>query len=136
MKFSQFMSYYKRKKLSKFFLQKLPLKTSSRPFCVCKGLSTTSIEKWNFWNKLLTLECKSKTIKICPNQDADLLRFLFKGYLWYKTIFCSKVAVHVKLMNFFIWRKNNVSFSRFLAFCVFVKSTDFKICVVIISIAM
>ena len=39
-------------------------------------------------------------------------------------------------MNFFIWRKNNVSFSRYRDFCVFVKPDDFKICdVMIISYA-
>ena len=38
-------------------------------------------------------------------------------------------------MNFFIWRKNNVLFSRYRDFCVFVKPTDFKICDIIISIA-
>ena len=38
-------------------------------------------------------------------------------------------------MNFFIRRKNNLSFSRHLDFCVFVKSTDFKIRDVNISIA-
>ena len=38
-------------------------------------------------------------------------------------------------MNFFIWRKNNVSFSRYWDFCVFVKPTDFRICDIIISIA-
>ena len=37
-------------------------------------------------------------------------------------------------MHFFIWRKNSVSFSRYPDF-VFVKSTDAKICDVIISIA-
>ena len=26
----------------------------------------------------------------------------FKGYRWYKTIFCNKVALHVNLFNFFI----------------------------------
>ena len=36
-------------------------------------------------------------------------------------------------MIFFIWRKN-VLFSRYLDFCIFVKSTDFKICDVIIDI--
>ena len=41
----------------------------------------------------------------------------FKGYLCYKTIFCHKVALDTQLMNFFIWNKNNVLFSRF---CVFV----------------
>ena len=40
----------------------------------------------------------------------------------------------VWLMNFFIWGKN-VSFSRYLDFSAFVKSTDFKICDVIIGIA-
>ena len=38
-------------------------------------------------------------------------------------------------MNFFIWRKNNVSFLRYLDFCVYVKSTNFQICDVIIGIA-
>ena len=59
----------------------------------------------------------------------------FKGYLCYRTIFCHKVALDVQLMNFFIWSKNNVLLSRYLDFFVFVKSTDFKICDVIISIA-
>ena len=37
-------------------------------------------------------------------------------------------------MIFFYLNKKYVSFSRFLDFCVFVKSTHFKICDVIISI--
>ena len=37
-------------------------------------------------------------------------------------------------MNFFIWRKNNFSFSRCLDFCIFGKSTNLKICGVIIDI--
>ena len=49
--------------------------------------------------------------------------FLLKGYLHYKTIFYNKVALDVELM-IFIWR-NSVSFSRYLDFYVFVKSTDF-----------
>ena len=32
-------------------------------------------------------------------------------------------------MNFFIWRKNDVSFSTYLDFYVFVKSSDFKVSV-------
>ena len=59
----------------------------------------------------------------------------FKGYLRYKTIFCHKVVLDAQLMNFYIWDKNNVLFSRYLDFCVYVKSTDFKICDVIICIA-
>ena len=58
-----------------------------------------------------------------------------KGYLRYNTIFYNKVALNVQWMNFFIWRKNTVSFSRYLDFSVFVKCTDFKICDVIKSIA-
>ena len=53
-----------------------------------------------------------------------------KGYLCCKTIFCNKVALNVYLMNFFICRKN-FSFMRYLDFCVFSKSADFKICYVI-----
>ena len=37
--------------------------------------------------------------------------------------------------DFFTWRKNNVLLPRYLDFCIFVKSTTFKICDVIIDIA-
>ena len=57
-----------------------------------------------------------------------------KGYVRYKTIFRHKVALDAQLLNFFIWRKNNALFSRYLDFCVFVKSTDLKICDVIMGI--
>ena len=56
-----------------------------------------------------------------------------RSYLCYKTIFCNKIALDVWLINCFIWGKN-VSFLRYLYFCVFAKSTDFKICDVIIGI--
>ena len=46
----------KEKKSSKFFCKNCDLKTSSRPFCVCKELRTTSIGKWNLWSKLLILD--------------------------------------------------------------------------------
>ena len=45
MKFGQFMSDYKRKNFIKKFYKNCDLKTSSRFFCVCKELSTTSIGK-------------------------------------------------------------------------------------------
>ena len=45
MKFGQFMSQYKRKNFIKKFFKNYGLKTSSRPFCVCKELSTSSIGK-------------------------------------------------------------------------------------------
>ena len=54
-KFGQFMSYYKRKKIIKKFRKNCNLKTSFMPFCLCRELSTTSIGKWNFWSKLLIL---------------------------------------------------------------------------------
>ena len=60
---------------------------------------------------------------------------LLKGCLRYKTILCHKLALNVWLMNFFIWRKNNVSFSRYPDFCIFVKPANFKICDIIINIA-
>ena len=70
--------------------------------------------------------------------DIDILTLnetWLKGYFHYKTILCDKVAFDVQLMNFFIWRKNNVSFLRYRDFCVFVKFANFKICDIIISIA-
>ena len=50
MKFGQFMSYYKRKKIIKKFYKNCNLETSSRPFYVYKELSTT------FWSKLPILD--------------------------------------------------------------------------------
>ena len=44
-KFGQFVSYYKRKKIIKKFHQNFELETSPRPFCVYKELSATSIGK-------------------------------------------------------------------------------------------
>ena len=56
MKFGQYISYYKRKKIIKNFYKICNLKTSSRPFCACKELSTTAIGKWIFWSNLLILD--------------------------------------------------------------------------------
>ena len=66
---------------------------------------------------------------------ANNLGFELKGYLRHKTIFCHKVVLDMQLMNFFIWRKNHVLFSRYRDFCVFVKSADFKIRDLIMNIA-
>ena len=68
-------------------------------------------------------------------ESLDWKLIILKGYLCYKTFFCSKLALDVWLMYFFIWMKNNVSFSRYLDFCVFVKCMDLKICDIIINIA-
>ena len=48
MKFGQCMPYYIRKNFIKKLYQNCSLTTSSRPFFVCKELSTTSIGKLNF----------------------------------------------------------------------------------------
>ena len=56
MKFGQFISYHIRKNFIKKFYKNCSLKTSSRLFCVCKELSTTSVGKRNFWSKLLILD--------------------------------------------------------------------------------
>ena len=45
MKYTQFMSYYKRKNFIETFYKNYDLKTSSRPYCVCEELSTTPIGK-------------------------------------------------------------------------------------------
>ena len=72
MKFGQFMSYYKKKKFIKQFCKNHSLKTSSRPFCFYKELSTTSIGQWNFWSKLLLLLAKlSKFVQITTLTSSD-----------------------------------------------------------------
>ena len=48
LKFGQFAILQKKKTEKK----SCNPKTSSRPFCICKELTTTSIRKWNFWSKL------------------------------------------------------------------------------------
>ena len=59
-----------------------------------------------------------------------------KGCLRCKTIFSHKVTLDV-INDFFNWRKNYFSFSRYLGFCFFcVKSADVKICDVAIGIAI
>ena len=57
-----------------------------------------------------------------------------KVYIRYKTIFPHEVAIDMQFVDFFIWRKNNVLFLRYLKFCVFAKSANFKILDIIIGI--
>ena len=83
--------------------------------------------------KRLSLEFLQNQIYLDLADHAQI-RDLFKGYLHYKTIFCHEVACDVQFMNFVNKGKNDVLFSRYLDFCVFVKSTDFKICDTIINI--
>ena len=83
MKFGQFMSYYKRKNFIKKFCKYCNLKTSSRPFCVCKELSATSIEKWNFWSKLLILGYViAKLSKFVKISMLTSLHSLLQRILW------------------------------------------------------
>ena len=79
-KFGEFMSYYKRKNFIKNFLKNCDQKTSSRPFCVCKELKRNLYWKMKFLKEAADIRLYiSKTIKMCPNQYTDLLRFLFTG---------------------------------------------------------
>ena len=48
MKFGQFMSHYKRRTFIRKFYKNCDLKTSSRPFCAGKELSTTSTGNGKF----------------------------------------------------------------------------------------
>ena len=55
MKFGQFMSYHERKKLLKNSKNLWP-ENLFHLFFIYKELNTNSIEKWNFWCKLLILD--------------------------------------------------------------------------------
>ena len=61
---------------------------------------------------------------------------VIKGYLCYKKFFAINLffALDMSLMNSFTSRKDNVSFLRYLNFCVFGKSIGFKICDIITDI--
>ena len=74
--FGQFVSYYKKKFIKRFY-KNCDLKTSSRPFCVRKELSTTSVRKWNFWSKLLILDMYEENYQDLPKSAHTSLRFLF-----------------------------------------------------------
>ena len=87
MKFVHCMSYSKRNNFIKKFYKNWSLETSSRPFCVCKELSTSSIGKSNFWSNLLifdTLILMVETLMMSAKLTApDLLKwkvFWNKGY--------------------------------------------------------
>ena len=77
MTFGQFMSYYRSKNFIKKFYKNCGLKTSSRPFCVCKELSTLLLENEIFAASYLYKISNSKAINIFPNQHADLHRIPF-----------------------------------------------------------
>ena len=74
----------KKEKFIKKLYKNCDIKTSSRPFCVCKELSTTSIGKWNFWSKLLMLDIikaellKFVQISMQTSSDCFLKRILRK----------------------------------------------------------
>ena len=70
------MSYYKRKNYIKKFHKNCDLK-NSRPICVYKEFSATSIGNGIFEASYLYQIYISKIIKTCPNHHTDFLRFLF-----------------------------------------------------------
>ena len=84
MKFGQFMSHCKRKNSIKKFCKNGSLKTSSRPFCVCKELSTASIGKWNFLKQTIYIRyiraklSKVFQISMMTSSDSFLQRILWK----------------------------------------------------------
>ena len=83
MKFGQLMSYYKRK-----------LKTTSKHFCVCKEISTTSIGKWHFWSKLLILDMwylsyRNLFKSACGPPQIPFYREFFETFFHKKFFFCN-----------------------------------------------
>ena len=92
-------------------------------YCICALL----LHKFSYFTCITWLRALGALRDLC----FYILLWLFhtlKGYLRYKTILCHKVDLDVELMDFFIWRKNTVLFSRYRDFCAFVKSADFKTC--------
>ena len=67
MKFGQFISYYKRKKVIKFFCKNCNLKTSSWSFCVCKDNLYWKMEFLIF--NLIQLEFLQNPVIISSNSQ-------------------------------------------------------------------
>ena len=77
------LSHYKRKHFIKKFCKNCRLKTSSRPFCVCKELSTTSIGKWNlkkatYIRYVIAKLSKFSQVSIMISTESSLQRILWK----------------------------------------------------------
>ena len=51
-----------------------------------------------------------------------------------KPILWQNIDLKVSWMDVLIWKKNNISFSRYLDFCAFDESVILKICDVIIDV--
>ena len=66
--------------------------------------------------------------------NASIFSFL-KGYLGYKTITTQNVSSEAQIKNFFISKKNYVSFSRHSSFCIFNHPMIYRICDVTMSIS-
>ena len=74
MKFDQFMSYYKKKIVQKFYkILQVP-----GPFVFTKNLAQPPLENEIFEASYLYSICISKTIKNCPNHQTDFLRFFLQ----------------------------------------------------------
>ena len=84
MKFGQFMSYYKRKNFIKTFYKSCDLKTSFRPYFVCKEWNITSIGKWNFLKQATYIRyvipnlSKFVQISMLTSTESFLQRVLWK----------------------------------------------------------
>ena len=78
MKFGQYMWHYNKKKKISIFITKTAIwKLVLSPFVFAKNNAQTLLENEMFETSYLYYICNSKTIKICPNQHANLLKFLF-----------------------------------------------------------
>ena len=92
-KFGQFMSYYKREKFIKKYYKNCDLKTSSRPFCVCKELSITSNWKMKSFKQAFytrsVLAKLSKFVQISSLTSSDCF---FQRIMWKRKFFDKKFS--------------------------------------------
>ena len=77
----------KAKKIMKKFHKNCNLKTSSKPFCVCKEWGTTSIEKWNFWRKLCIRNYQNLSNPAHRRTLIPFYKRLLKNEKWPETSF-------------------------------------------------
>ena len=93
------------------------------PISFCSMWHEEIRQKILTWN---SMRCVKARLPVLQNQQSELP-------MHYKTTFCHIIALDIKRMTFFSWRKN-VSYSKYLYFCLFKKSTNFKVYDIIVNI--
>ena len=80
---------------------------------------------------------KNLSSKYSQNHDhaKQSARDVLKGYLCYRTITSQNVPSKTQIKNFFISKKNYVSFPRYSSFCIFNYPMIYQICDVTMSIS-